>query len=623
MDTLTLLQNGYAACGVYGVGSFKEGWEKKFSKAKKVFMAFDTDENGAGLNGALKVARQIGLKAKIIRLPEIDGLKSVDVNSFFMEMGVEEFERLKKTAVDHILMGIDLLKGVGDIGERGERLKVILEDIVDMEPILRGLYIGKIVDVTKINKRNINQQIKLMEQEERKRPMAKQMEREEGKQFMVILPYQDFTADRGYYVVTKRLRKGRDEMRRGELNTMKAVMRIVSSERKELFVSGADDLDEWKLGFDGEPGFMKEERWSDDDIERFLRGEKVEPLEVLKEIEGAYAKYVEFPDEWMSYFLGLWTMGTYVYQLFDSFPYILLTGEKHSGKTKTQDVGTYLCFNAIHTADISSSPLFRLVEGSGCTLLIDEAERLKDPKRSEDIREILNGGYKRGAGVYRTNPDSLKPESFRVYSPKMIANIRGLGDVLESRCITITMLRAREGEKANSTVNNRSENWAHKRHLLYSFGLQYFGEIREIYEHDEGLRHIPMVSGREGELWIPILTLARLIDQHGGNHLYEHMRETAREKSRESKQEGLSEWASGVILAAEALAGEGKKEVTAKEVREGMAVFLDGEEPPGSRWIAGKLKQLKFKQGERRGGKNYYKLDINAIEELKERYGVV
>ena len=33
---------------------FKEGWEKKLDRAKKVFIAFDTDENEAGLEGALK-----------------------------------------------------------------------------------------------------------------------------------------------------------------------------------------------------------------------------------------------------------------------------------------------------------------------------------------------------------------------------------------------------------------------------------------------------------------------------------------------------------------------------------------------------------------------------------------
>ena len=184
------------------------------------------------------------------------------------------------------------------------------------------------------------------------------------------------------------------------------------------------------------------------------------------------------------------------------------------------------------------------------------------------------------------------------------------------------MLRAKDKEKANRTVNNRSENWAYKRHLLYSFGLQYFREIGEIYEQDKELQHIPMVSGREGELWIPILTLAKLIDRHGGNQLYEHMREIAREKSQESKEEGLSEWANGVILAAEVLARAGKKKVTAKEVREGMSAFLDGDEPPKSAWVAHKLVMLKFKKAERRGGKNYYKLDIKGIEELKERYGV-
>ena len=621
IDALTLLQNGYAACGVYGVASFKEGWEKKFRGAKKVFIAFDTEENGAGLQGALKIAKEIGSKARIIRLPESENGK-MDVNSFFREVGKEGFEALKKTASDSILTEIEGLKEIGDIGERGERIKKVLMEIGKMEVVVRSLYIKEIIKATKINKREINEQIKQMEQDGGNGAMAKKTEEGEERIYGIILPYQDFAAERGYYVVTKRMKRGREEMKKGTLNTVKEVLRLISSGRKELFVSGADDLDAWKLGFDGEPGIVKEERWCDDGIERFMRGEKVEPLEVLKEIEGAYAKYVEYPEEWMSFFLGLWTMGTYVYQLFDSFPYVLLNGEKHSGKTKTLDVGTYLCFNAVHTADISSSPLFRLVEGSGCTLLIDEAERLKDPKRSEDIREILNSGYKRGAVVYRTNPDTLKPESFRVYSPKMIANIKGLGDVLESRCVTITMLRAKDQKRANRTVNSRSEDWAYKRHLLYSFGLQYFKEIREIYEHDEELRKIPMVSGREGELWIPILTLAKLIDRHGGNRLYEHMVEIAREKSRESKQEGLSSWANGVVLAAEVLANEGKTEVTAREVRGKMGYFLDNGEVPESNWVARKLMQLGIKKGERRGGKNYYIVDTDFIKELKERYGV-
>jgi hypothetical protein len=54
----------------------------------------------------------------------------------------------------------------------------------------------------------------------------------------------------------------------------------------------------------------------------------------------------------------------------------------------------------------------------------------------------LLSGYKKGGKVYRTEKtkgERLVPEAFDPYSPKMIANISGLEDVLECMHANVQM----------------------------------------------------------------------------------------------------------------------------------------------------------------------------------------
>ena len=76
IDVLTLIQNGYNAAGVMGVNNFKEEWMEKFSRCKTVYVVFDGDQ--AGKDGALRVARILGNKARIVSMPT-----GMDVNEFF------------------------------------------------------------------------------------------------------------------------------------------------------------------------------------------------------------------------------------------------------------------------------------------------------------------------------------------------------------------------------------------------------------------------------------------------------------------------------------------------------------------------------------------------------------
>ncbi len=87
--------------------------------------------------------------------------------------------------------------------------------------------------------------------------------------------------------------------------------------------------------------------------------------------------------------------------------------------------------------------MFRLIHQTRCTVGIDEAERYHNPKNPgmQQLHQLLNSVYKQGMPAIQVTGDDLKPQAFDVYSPKILAAIMGLEDILASRCIVIPMRR--------------------------------------------------------------------------------------------------------------------------------------------------------------------------------------
>ena len=75
-DCLTLEQNGYPSVAVLGAKNFKPNDVIKFSHCETVYLCLDPDP--AGKEGALKIARMLLGKARIIELPE-----GLDINDYF------------------------------------------------------------------------------------------------------------------------------------------------------------------------------------------------------------------------------------------------------------------------------------------------------------------------------------------------------------------------------------------------------------------------------------------------------------------------------------------------------------------------------------------------------------
>ncbi|MCI0711845.1 MAG: toprim domain-containing protein [Chloroflexi bacterium] len=251
-------------------------------------------------------------------------------------------------------------------------------------------------------------------------------------------------------------------------------------------------------------------RWKYRDIQRFLQGEVVAPGEVYLDVHRLFSTYIDFSNTVDSHVVSLWVIGTYFYTLFMAYPYLALNGPKNSGKSTVLNVAKPLGFNMITTSDVTGPSLFRLIHHNSCTVGIDEAERYHKPRDPEmmQIRQLLNSGYKPGMPAIRLTGDDLKPQAFDVYSPKMLANIMGLEDILASRCIAIPMRRA---AKKMPTFPPLFDG-ATIRHKLYTLALTHYPTIYENYAQRPDLHQL---NNRSHELWSPLMALAAFFEEQG------------------------------------------------------------------------------------------------------------
>jgi hypothetical protein len=150
----------------------------------------------------------------------------------------------------------------------------------------------------------------------------------------------------------------------------------------------------WRLNY--KPIHYKTNRWNLADVQAYLDGADVNAADVFLQVKDVYKEFLELPDEKLYVLHALWSIGTYFHMSFNSYPYLYVGGVKRSGKTKTLTLHSVLDFNAIFSNNMSSATLYRLIQNSHSTLLIDESEKLSNPQRAQEFRNILLAGYKKG-----------------------------------------------------------------------------------------------------------------------------------------------------------------------------------------------------------------------------------
>lgn len=247
-------------------------------------------------------------------------------------------------------------------------------------------------------------------------------------------------------------------------------------------------------------------------VQSYLHGKiDVQPGRLFNSVEGLLRRHIYWPDEWgASYDLvTLWCIGTYVHQVFNSFPYIHVRALPDSGKSTLLNLISVLAFNGRKADAITESVISRTVNSDSATLLIDEAEHYTAQDAKEDgsfIFEVLKGGYKKGATVRKagTKKENFRPESFDIYSPKMFASTQPIDPILATRCLDVPLMRA-ANPLPPLLVEEIDAELQELRGHAYAWALSGWESVRECYlaqQPDEGW------FNRSWELWKPILALA-------------------------------------------------------------------------------------------------------------------
>ena len=392
-------------------------------------------------------------------------------------------------------------------------------------------------------------------------------------------------------------------------------------------------------------------RWSLEYVKRFLEGnDNPDPNALLAKLIDALRTYVEFPSHQEAIYYALWVVGTYFHHIFQTYPYLYVGGVKRAGKTKVLTLLYCLAFNAVFSNNMSTACIYRLIRNARCTLLIDETEKLSNPERAQEFRAILLAGYKVGQKVYRvekTRREELVPEAFEIYSPKALANISGIEDVLEDRCKTVFMRRSLNRNIVDREINQEDPIWGELRDELHRFYLGLWREVKREYDHlgelcesgelvnvvrSKGV-DTSYLTGREVELWKPILALACFFDSTkftcslcspcSHRSVFWCMTELAIEHARFRQVENMTE--TGALILLQTLVANIKSDdfYLVKDLRSWVSSQFDEEQKwLTTKWIGNTLRGLGFKEKRRVGTGYEYRLTVQEVSELAKRMQV-
>jgi len=169
---------------------------------------------------------------------------------------------------------------------------------------------------------------------------------------------------------------------------------------------------------------------------------------LLQEVRDFLARFIVLPagaDDVLASF----ALHTYAVAAFEAVAYVVLHSPvRRCGKTRALEILELLVWRPWQTVVLSTAVLFRSIERDAPTVLLDEAEVVRGRgEAAENVRALLNAGYKRGGTVRRCVGDDQELRDFRVFCPKVFALIGKLPPTTFDRCIAIAMQRRKRGQE--------------------------------------------------------------------------------------------------------------------------------------------------------------------------------
>lgn len=237
---------------------------------------------------------------------------------------------------------------------------------------------------------------------------------------------------------------------------------------------------------------------------------------LLDDVAAMLRRFVAFPLDVHAPAVALWIAHTHAVDLSDSTPRLaLLSPEKGSGKTRTLEVVAMLARHAKHTMNMTAAYLFRSVESTMPTLLVDEADAIFGPKADnghEDLRALINAGHRRGAMVGRMVGEgaAMQPKDFSVYCPVALAGIGRLPDTIHDRAVIVHLRRRGPDEHVEPFRHRHVAADAATLHRRLAAWVRRNGET--LTDADPTMP--AGITDRPADVWEPLLAVADVAGGH-------------------------------------------------------------------------------------------------------------
>lgn len=241
---------------------------------------------------------------------------------------------------------------------------------------------------------------------------------------------------------------------------------------------------------------------------RLLRT-KVGPVTLIAKLEDFYRERLALP-EGATLVLALFTINSYVFDVFDTTPYIQIDSATGGcGKTTLLLHLEATCCRAYLGCDPTEATLYRRIERDHPTWLLDEASVLRGHEdRALMIRAVLDAGYRKGATVSRCVGEDNDLRDFHVYCPKAFALIGSLRGTVLDRCIVLHLEKTHGLSKTKLRLLGRLG--PPLREKLEAYAAQFRDELQNLYDTEPDGGYWSQLDGREEELWGPLLFHAKL-----------------------------------------------------------------------------------------------------------------
>jgi hypothetical protein len=234
--------------------------------------------------------------------------------------------------------------------------------------------------------------------------------------------------------------------------------------------------------------------------------EPVDGAALLNGIAGAIRRHVVMPRHGV-HAAALWALHTYMVSKFLISPRLgIRSPTKGCGKTLLLDVLGRLVLRPLPTANVTPPAIFRAIEAHQPCLLIDEADTFL--YESDELRGVLNSGYRKGGCVLRTVGEDFEPRAFATYSACAIAMIGSLPDTLHDRAVTIDLQRRRPRQRLAPYRPDRADHLDVLARKAARWATDHADRIAEV---DPVMPN--GIINRPADNWRPLLAIA---EQAGG-----------------------------------------------------------------------------------------------------------